>query len=135
MLAFGVLAVMTAQLFGIGSGFLCDCSGALMPTASDHCHGPHDADCHDKIPTHHADEHVSDGGDMHSHLKVEKEFRSPTSPVVAVVVTEPLLQVVFRLDDAVWVKAPPVRDLEYLADERGSPPSSVALSRTVVLLI
>ena len=43
VLALGVLAVISAQLFGIGRGFLCDCSDVQTVTLSDHCHGPHGA--------------------------------------------------------------------------------------------
>lgn len=131
----GVLAVMCAQVFGIGRGFICDCSGAQIVTQSDHCHGPHGAPCVENAPPIHTGESCPDGGDARSHSAVEQDFQSAAARVADVVLTAPLLHVLLILDDAAWEKAPPVSAVEYLADTRGSPPPGVAVSRTVVLLI
>lgn len=135
LLALCVLALVTAQLFGIGSGFLCDCTGAPVLMASDHCHGPHGKQCHAEAIAFHSGENCTDGGDMQPHEKVETEFRSPTSPSAAVVMTGPLLRVVFVLNAESGENADAARTLKYQADERGSPASDGAVSRTVVLLI
>ena len=133
--ALGVLAVMAAQFFGIGHGFLCDCSGQPEFTESDHCHGPHGAHCHQKAEPAHSAESHPESGDTHSHPRLAQEFRSTPAPALEMVLAGPLLHVVFVLADTAWEDAAPVRTLEYLAEERGSPPSGVAVSRTVVLLI
>ena len=135
VLALGVLAVMSAQLFGMGSGFVCDCSGRPMATASDHCHGPHDQHCHEKAEPAHSRESHPDDGDALPHSRIAQDFRSAPAPAASVLVTEPLWQAVLILDDSEWAKAAPLLALETAANERGSPPSGVAVARTVVLLI
>jgi hypothetical protein len=135
LLALCVLAVMTAQLFGMGRGFLCDCSGAPVAVAHDHCHGPHGAHClENEEPAHPIDSHPDDG-DTHPHERVVQDFQSAPAPAAECVLTEPFWHVVLMLDDAVWVKTAPLQTVEYVADERGSPPCGVAVARTVVLLI
>ena len=135
LLALSVLAVASAQLFGIGRGFLCDCSGRPVATASDHCHGPHDAHCHEKGEPAHSSESCPDDSDTKPHSQVVQDFRSAPAPAAEMVLAEPVLQVVLTLEDAVWAKAVPVFALENTANERGSPPFGVAVARTVVLLI
>lgn len=135
LLALSVLAVVSAQLFGVGSDFLCDCSGVPVATASDHCHGPHGAQCDEEAEPAHSKGSCPDDGDALPHSQVAQDFRSAPASAAPVLVTEPLLQVVLTLDDSEWAKAMPVPAVEAAADERGSPPSGVAVSRTVVLLI
>ena len=135
LLALSVLAVVSAQLFGIGSGFLCDCSGRPVATASDHCHGPHDAHCHEKGEPAHSSESCPDDGDTKPHSRIAQDFRSAPAPAAESALTEPVLWVVLTLEDAARAKAAPVFILENAADERGSPSFGVAVARTIVLLI
>jgi hypothetical protein len=54
-----VLAVATAQVFGLGRGYLCDCGGVEKVTQADHCHSPHSSACHEY------EEESCFGGDDH----------------------------------------------------------------------
>ena len=135
LLALGVLAVMAAQLFGVGHGFLCDCSGQPEFTLSDHCHGPHGADCHENDEPFHFEDSHPESSDTHAHTRITQDFRSTHSLAAVLTVAEPLLQVTFVLNDAAWENAAAIRTWKYLAEERGSSPCGVAVSRTVVLLI
>ena len=135
VLALGVLAVMCAQIFGIGNGFLCDCSGRPEFTESDHCHGPHGADCHKNAePTHSEASHPAES-DTHSHPRIAQDFQSMPALATEFVLAEPVLRILLTLDDSAWTYELSVRASGYAADERGSPPSGVAVARTVVLLI
>ena len=136
LLAIGALAVLCTQLFGIGSGFLCDCAGQPVFTTSDHCHGPHGAHCHVNVEPSHLQKSDPDRGDTRSHDRVARGFQSTPAFAAGVVPPEPLLHVVFVLDRLpCGDEVAPLAALRYAADERGSPPFSVAVSRTVVLLI
>ncbi len=135
LLALSVLAVLSAQLFGIGRGFLCDCSGRLVAAASDHCHGPHDAHCHEKGEPAHSSESCPDDGDTKPHSRNVQDFQSAPAPAVESVLTEPVLWVVLTLENSARAKAAPVFILENAVNLRGSPPFGVAVARTVVLLI
>ena len=135
LLALGVLAVVSAQLFGIGGGFACDCSGRPVLTASDHCHGPHGAHCHEKAEPAHSKDSCPDDRDAQPHSQVVQDFRSASAPAAELVLAAPVLQMVLMLDDSQWAKAAAVCAVKHVADERGSPPPGVAVARTVVLLI
>ena len=134
-LVLGVMAVMCAQLFGVGRGFLCDCSGVAVATAHDHCHGPHGAHCLENAEPAHPMESHPDGGDTLPHEEIVQDFQSARTHATELVLTEPVLQVVLVLDDLQWAKTEPVFALENAAESRGSPPCGVAVARTVVLLI
>ena len=62
-----VLAVASAQVFGLGRGYLCDCGGVEKVTQADHCHGPHSSTCHEheEEPCLGGEDHQD--GDTHSH--------------------------------------------------------------------
>ena len=135
LLGLGVLAVMAAQLFGIGNGFLCDCSGRSVFTASDHCDGPHGAHCHQNGASPYSQESHPDSDDTRSHVRALQDFRSTPAPVAELLLVEPVLHILLTLDDAEWTNELCVRDLEWAARWRENPPSGVAVSRTVVLLI
>ena len=131
LLALSVLAVLSAHLFGIGRSFLCDCSGRLVTTASDHCHGPHDGHCEENA---HPDADCFDEGDAVPHVQVEKEFRAPTLAFQTVQIA-PVLRLILWLNDATPGVTQNVRVLETAVDFGESPPPGVAVARTVVLRI
>ena len=135
LLALGVLALVSAQLFGVGRGFLCDCSGGPVFTASDHCHGPHGTHCLDnEEPPHSGDSHPDDG-DALPHSPIVQDFQSASTSTAEWVLAQPVLHVVLTLDDSHRAKTEPVFALENAAELRGSPPCGVAVARTIVLLI
>ena len=135
LLALCVLAVVSAQLFGVGRSFLCLCSGAPVAMASDHCHGPHGEDCHAGMAPAHSAESCPDDGDKHTHAQVAQNFQSLAAHTDPLVLTAPLMFELLMLEDSEWAKVAPVSTLENAADLRGSPPCGVAVARTVVLLI
>lgn len=135
LLALGVLAIVSAQVFGVDRSFLCLCTGTLVATASDHCHGPHGKNCHEKEEPAHSGESCPDGGDKQPHAQVAQDFQSLSAPAAPFVLPAPELLVLLTLDDSRWGKAEPVPALENAADLRGSPPTSVAVARTIVLRI
>ncbi len=135
LLAFGVLAVVSAQLFGVGRSFLCLCSGAPVAMASDHCHGPHGADCHTEGAPAHPGESCPDNGDKQSHAQVAQDFQSLAAQTEPLVLTAPLMFELLTLDNSERANGAPLFVLENATDLCGSPPCGVAVARTVVLLI
>ena len=135
VLALGFLAVLAAQLFGIGSSFLCDCSGSPKPTASDHCHGPHDAHCHENAAPAHSGESCPDDGDKQTHELVVQVFQSLESHTAPLVLPAPVMLELLSLDGTEWAHTVTVATLENATDLGESPPSGVAVARTIVLLI
>ena len=65
-----VLLVVSAQCFGVGRAFLCECSGVVMMTQADHCH--------EAVP---CSEHENEcgGEERQDHAIATEELRSVTS--------------------------------------------------------
>ena len=135
LLALCVLAVVSAQLFGVGRSFLCLCSGAPVAMTSDHCHGPHGEDCHAEAAPAHSGESCPDDGDKRTHAQVAQDFQSLAAQTEPLVMPAPVLLALLMLDDSQWAKVVPVPALENAADLGASPPCGVAVARTIVLLI
>ena len=135
LLALCALALLCAQLFGVSRGFLCLCSGTPVAMTSDHCHGPHGKDCHEKAAPAHSGESCPDGGDKQSHARIAPDFQSPAAHPAPITLPAPVLLALLTLDGGSWVKVEPMPFRENAADLRGSPPCGVAVARTIVLLI
>lgn len=78
LIAFALLALGWAQVFGLTRGYWCDCSGAGHVSMFDHCHGHHGTSCHhDEIPLHSHEDH-DDGGETHEHAPVKESLDAQT---------------------------------------------------------
>ncbi len=135
LLALGVLAVVSAQLFGVGRSFLCLCSGAPVAMASDHCHGPHGEDCHENAAPAHSAECCPDDGEKHTHAEVAQDFQSLAAHTDPLVLPAPVMLAFLTLDDSERAKVVLLPALENALALGESPPPGVAVARTVVLLI
>lgn len=101
LIAFALLALGWAQVFGIMRGYLCDCHGTAQITAFDHCHGDHDKCCHDDKSTSHSHEDHDDGeGETHEHEPVKDTVQARTIASAAVSASAPVLAL-FILPDFV----------------------------------
>jgi len=83
--AMALVALVSAQVFGLGRGFVCDCGGVEKVTLADHCHGPHSADCHEHEheaaePCHGDEDHEEDS---HEHEALSESLRASVSPGLA----------------------------------------------------
>lgn len=79
--AMALLALVCAQVFGLGRGFVCDCGGVETVTLEEHCHGPHSAACHEheaEEPCHGDEDHHE--GDSHEHEALSESLRASVSP-------------------------------------------------------
>ncbi|MBN8422357.1 MAG: hypothetical protein J0L73_25805 [Verrucomicrobia bacterium] len=82
--AMALVALVSAQVFGLGRGFVCDCGGVEKVTLADHCHGPHSADCHEHEaaePCHGDEDHHEE--DSHEHEALSESLRASVSPGLA----------------------------------------------------
>lgn len=92
LIAFALLALGWAQVFGIMRGYLCDCHGTAQISSFDHCHGDHDKCCHDDESTSHSQEdHDGDEGETHEHKPVKDTVQARTIASMDVVISAPLL--------------------------------------------
>lgn len=99
LIAFALLALGWAQVFGIMRGYLCDCHGIAQISSFDHCHGDHDKCCHDDESTSHShDDHDEDEGETHEHEPVKDTVQARTIASTAVVASAPVLAI-FTLPD------------------------------------
>src|SRR5687767_3294114 len=68
-------ALMSTHVFGVARGYQCDCTGRVEWTAQDHCHGPHDADCHGDEASGQVPDHSDDTGERRDHEQVREDMR------------------------------------------------------------
>lgn len=81
LVAFALLALGWAQVFGLTRGYWCDCSGVGHVSMFDHCHGHHGTDCHhDDVPLHSHEDH-DDDGETHEHAPVKESLDAQTLAV------------------------------------------------------
>lgn len=101
LIAFALLALGWAQVFGIMRGYLCDCHGTALISSFDHCHGDHDKCCHEDESTPHSHEdHDEDDGETHEHEPVKDTVQARTSASASLVTSAPVLAL-FILPDFV----------------------------------
>jgi hypothetical protein len=92
LIAFALLALSWAQVFGIMRGYLCDCHGVAQITAYDHCHGDDDQCCHEDEPASHSHEdHDEDDGGAHQHEPVKESVQARTIATTSVATSAPVL--------------------------------------------
>jgi hypothetical protein len=127
-----VLALFTAQLFGVQLGYLCACAGKVVLTQTTHCHGPHGIQCH-ASNNDCSDSHCEEGQEdreEHTVLKGDLPLRSAEAgPQFA---DPPML---FALPLIEILLAPPVAEVPVPFVDQSPPPFGVTIARTVVLLI
>lgn len=98
-IAFALLALGWAQVFGIMRGYLCDCSGVAQISSFDHCHGNHGEACHHdgEGPAHSCQDHHEDGEQVpcetHEHEPVKESVQAQMTAASTTLVhaTPPLL--------------------------------------------
>lgn len=101
LIAFALLALGWAQVFGIMRGYLCDCHGTAQISSFDHCHGDHDKCCHEDESTSHSHEqHEKDDGETHEHEPVKDTVQARTIASTSVATSAPVLAL-FILPDFV----------------------------------
>jgi hypothetical protein len=127
-------ALLCAQAFGVTRGYWCDCSGQAEWTAQDHCHGPHDASCHDDAATGPGHEESDGLGERRDHQEVRDEVQSRPVSTLEAPALVPLLVAVLDNEFAASMPARAWPSEAVAKWSRGSPPG-VVVARTVVLLI
>lgn len=101
LIAFALLALGWAQVFGIMRGYLCECHGTAQISSFDHCHGDHDKCCHEDESTSHSHEdHDEDDGETHEHEPVKDTVQARTIASTSVATSAPVLAL-FILPDFV----------------------------------
>jgi hypothetical protein len=101
LIAFALLALGWAQVFGIMRGYLCDCHGIAQISASDHCHGDSSHCCHDnESPQHSHEDHDEDDRKTHEHEPVKDTVQARTIASTSVAASAPVLAL-FILPDFV----------------------------------
>lgn len=136
LLLLAVLAVGSAQVFGIARGFVCECSGEPVPVESavceaSHCHPGHehhDHDCPGEEPEEHQHKEASE-----SILLVTP---APVTLDLPMMVVCDLSEVLARCEQLSREMAE--HDAELLRppdDPGGSPPAALMVARTMVMLV
>lgn len=101
LIAFALLALGWAQVFGMMRGYLCDCNGSAHISALDHCHGDHGECCHDDESAQHSHkDHDEDDGETHEHMPLKESVQARTIASLEVSVSTPAF-VTFILPDFV----------------------------------
>jgi len=127
-------ALLCAQAFGISRGYWCDCAGPVEWTAADHCHGSHDASCHDEATSQPGHEESDGLGDRRDHQEVREEVQSRLASTLEAPALVPHLVAVLEHHFAVALPVLAARNDGAAKSSRGSPPS-VVVARSVVFLI
>ena len=135
LLALCVLAVVSAQLFGVGRDFLCLCSGAPVAMASDHCHGPHGAKCHTDAAKDGAAHNEQDSGSREDHRVVKQDVQSRPVEATPQVIAPQVLLAILPLVEILFSSQETKVPASYSVDFGKSPPFGVTVARTIVLLI
>ena len=130
----GLLALLSAQVFGLTRGYQCDCTGQVEWTAQDHCHGPHDAGCHDDEAPGHAHDEGDGSGERHEHQEVRDDAEARSLPGVIPLNFVPVLLAVFE-EAPRWAGSIVAKTPWADWDVGTGPPPGVAVARTTVLLI
>ncbi len=133
-----VFTLLMVQAFGGITGYLCRCGGQQNLTQVDHCHGPHSDGCHDdgdhalqKTHSHDDESH----GDRENHEPVRENVQLvKSSSVAAPELMTVLLAVLPESPFLTLLKEDTVLTTSW-RDIRLSPPLSVVVGRTIVLLI
>jgi hypothetical protein len=99
LIAFALLSLGWAQVFGIMRGYLCDCHGYTQISAFDHCHATHSAiSAEDDTPSHsHEEDHDHK---THEHLPLKESVQARTVVSTSGVTSVPVLAL-FILPDFV----------------------------------
>ncbi|MDB6172502.1 MAG: hypothetical protein JWL59_1813 [Chthoniobacteraceae bacterium] len=129
-----ILALFTAQLFGMQRGYVCMCAGKAVLTQTTHCHGPHGSQCH---ASNSAESHSEEGqGSREEHASLKGDLTLRSVEVAPQFVAAPCVLVgslpLFEVLIAPSRAEVPMR--AFLRDE-GPPPFGVTVARTIVFLI
>lgn len=136
-----LLAVGVSQIFGIGAGYFCSCTGTVTATTHcqpDACHPPEDDGCHGCLPDRRSDEGGEPAGDdSHRHHEVRDPLTVAGSPPS---VAAPAV-VLYILPPPLQLPASDLRGEGFSVcggpDPPGPPqlPLPVIVARTMVMLI
>jgi hypothetical protein len=133
-----VFTLLMVQAFGGITGYLCRCGGQQSFTQADHCHGPHSEGCHDDEDQALERAHPHDDesrGDRENHEPVRENLQLvQASSITAPELMPVLLAVLPELPFLSLLKEDTALTTSWRAI-RLSPPLSVVVGRTIVLLI
>jgi hypothetical protein len=127
------LALLAAQVFGVARNYLCDCGGAPVQVSTDHCVGPHGAECHSA-----ARDDSSPGGPVEKEERRDHQVQTESLLGIAKaaqVITIPIAPVVQVLPAIMIPRAFEPRVIEMLEVPCGGDSPPVEIARTVVLRI
>lgn len=130
-----LIALLGAQVFGSGRGYVCDCAGVVEWTALDHCDGPHGTECHRETSAKDANgAHQDSDGARKDHEQLRDEVQVRLLPVIQAPMHVPVLLAVMEL------LVPAMSSVDFtigsaVVVEDLGPPPGVTVARTVVLLV
>ena len=138
LMILAVLAVGTAQVFGIARGFLCECSGQPVQAETAVCEP---SQCHPGSG-HHDHDHDCPGDDDpldHKHKAASESIKLVTpAPVtfdLPIIVESDLSEMIARCVQLSRETAEHKAKLRPPDDTRGSPPAAIMVAETVVMLV
>ena len=120
-----VLLVVSAQCFGVGRAFLCECSGVVRMTQVDHCHDAEPCSEH---------KNECDGEERQDHAIATEELRSVTSGSLAAPEMVPVLVAILPRSDRL-VRETRAVELREVRLNASRPPPAIVTARAVELLI
>lgn len=138
LMLLAILALGSAQVFGIARGFVCDCSGEPVPVESALCEA---SQCHPGTEHHHDHDHDCGGDDPQEHQhKVASESIQLVTPVpvtfdLPLIVECDLSSFIARCVQLSCEVAEHDAQLRPPGDTGGSPPAAIMVARTVVMLV
>ncbi len=139
LMLLAVLAVGTAQVFGIARGFVCVCSGEPVPVESALCETSH---CHPGHEHHDHDDHDCPGEEPeeHHHREVTESILlvtpGPLTFDLPMIVECDLSEVIARCVQLSRENAEHEAELLRPPDDTGdSPPAALMVAKTMVMLV
>ena len=137
LMLLAVLAVGTAQVFGISRGFLCECSGEPVPVESADCETAH---CHPGSE-HHDHDHDCPGDEPqeHQHKAASESIKlvtpAPLTFDLPMVVECDLSEMIARCVQLSRETAEHDAALSPPDDTGNGPPAAIMVAETVVMLV
>ena len=135
-----VLVVACAQVFGVQSGFLCECGDAVVETEAEHCHRVMDDDSVHHVPCEESStKDCDDKGEKEHHAPLGVDMQAAPASLVAVSI--PSFVAVLFAETWVhdWVLIRALAEDEWMRmplDTGGeSPPASLLVARCMVILV
>lgn len=135
-----VLVVACAQVFGVQSGFLCECNDAVVETEAEHCHRVVVDDSVRHIPCEESSTKDCDGkGEKERHVPLAVDMQAAPSSLAAVSIPSFVAVLVSETWIHDWVLTQARAENEWMKpppDTGGeSPPASLQVARCMVILV